>query len=218
MQRNPNKNCLQGLRCPRCRQTDSFEIVAVSTFTVVDEGTDEFAGVEWSDESPAACTQCDFAGTVAQLKDPEAMLCRECGGNVFVDDDGTSHHWNDSDEAPLSDVDHELDADHVAIVDQDESTDPEPDPAPHEDVCILTGADYEDPDDCTTHAHESDVIEVMPAQLRGGETLVGDAGGTLSISGEVYLSSSMQGLYAVENEFGTLYLDADLPVRILSDD
>lgn len=150
--------------------------------------------------------------------DIDEQVCRECGAPVFVSIEGTAHHWA-AEDGPFSDsssyVDHDADADHVAIPDLDDEA---PLSDSTNDACILTGAQHEDADDCTTHPHESDVIEVMPHQLRGGETIIGDAGGVLVISGEVYESSSMKGFHAVENEFGTLYLDSDLPVRILSND
>lgn len=57
--------------------------------------------------------------------------------------------------------------------------------------------------------------EVFPAALQGGETILGDYGGTALITGEVYPSGIIKGMYAVEVELGTLYLDADLPVTIL---
>ncbi len=214
----PNTNCLEGIRCPRCGSTRKFEILAECVVVFVDNGSDEAGSFAWGDDASIECQNCHETGTVADFKAPEEISCRECGEPVFISTEGTAHHWTTSTD-PYGDaagyVDHDADADHVAIPDIDDET---PLPAATNDACILTGAQHEDPDDCTTHPHESDVIEVMPAQLRGGETIIRDAGGALVVSGEVYESSIVKGCYAVENEFGTLYLDAELPIRILSDD
>ncbi len=52
-------------------------------------------------------------------------------------------------------------------------------------------------------------------ELSGGETLVSASGAQLVISGEVSRSNAMPGTYAVETEFGTLYLDENEPVHVL---
>lgn len=44
------------------------------------------------------------------------MTCRECGESMFLADGNVSHHW--SGETP-DNIDHDADADHVAIVDED---------------------------------------------------------------------------------------------------
>lgn len=62
---------------------------------------------------------------------------------------------------------------------------------------------------------EPPIVEIDCSELRPGDTLVGDAGGLLFVSGEVYRSSDPMGFYNVEVEFGTLRLDADLPVSIV---
>lgn len=106
------------------------------------------------------------------------ITCRECGNDVFVTVEGVSHHWTAYDE-PYADhggyIDHDADADHVAIPD---------------------AADVE------THLHPQigpQTTQVSPAQLVGGETIVGDAGGHLLVSGEVYASSAMPVQVLVEN-------------------
>lgn len=196
----PATNCLDGIRCPACGSTQRFKIVGSVVATMVDNGSDETESIEWGPVSAITCTNCQHTGTVAQFQASETITCRECGNDVFVSIEGTPHHWAQADE-PYSDhgsyVDHELDADHVAIPDVNENQ----------------------PADTANGAQPSDprTVEVYPAQLTGGETIVGDAGGHLVISGEVYASSSMPGMYAVENEFGTLYLDADLTVQILDE-
>ena len=52
---------------------------------------------------------------------------------------------------------------------------------------------------------------------RDGEaiTLIGDWGGTASVSGEIYESLVMPGLVAIETEHGTVYLEPELEVQVL---
>lgn len=193
----PATNCLDGIRCPVCGSTRRFQILATVDVTMVDNGTEEAEGSEWDATSPITCASCQHTGTVGQFRAPEQVVCRECGNDVFVTVEGTAHHWRNLDEPYAdhgSDIDHDLDADHVAVPDVDDV-----EAYLHPEAAPMT-------------------TQVSPAQLVGGETIVGDAGGYLVVSGEVYASNAMPGMYAVENEFGTLYLDADLPVQILVED
>lgn len=40
-----------------------------------------------------------------------ALACTECGEEMWIADDGTSYHLGDG----YDDIDHDLDADHVAL-------------------------------------------------------------------------------------------------------
>ena len=51
--------------------------------------------------------------TSDQLVEAEERVCRECGKDMFVGVDGTSHHWGKS----FDDIDHSADRDHVAVED-----------------------------------------------------------------------------------------------------
>ena len=64
----PNTNCLEGMKCPNCESLSPFRIVATATFLVTDDGTDEYAGVEWDDDDLCTCVMCGDAGTVADFK------------------------------------------------------------------------------------------------------------------------------------------------------
>jgi len=73
--RNPNENCLQGMRCinPNCiRPYGPFKIVATSTFLVFDNGTEEHEDVEWEDDNWAMCVECETNATVGQLRRADA--------------------------------------------------------------------------------------------------------------------------------------------------
>lgn len=174
----PATNCLNGIRCPVCGSTQRFRILATVDLTMVDNGTEEAEGSEWDATSPITCCNCRHTGVVGEFRAPDAITCRECGNDVFVTVEGVSHHWTAYDE-PYADhggyIDHDADADHVAIPD---------------------AADVE------THLHPQigpQTTQVSPAQLVGGETIVGDAGGHLLVSGEVYASSAMPVQVLVEN-------------------
>ena len=45
----------------------------------------------------------------------ENLVCRECGEDMWIDEDEVSHHWGNGPD----NIDHDLDEDHVAIADED---------------------------------------------------------------------------------------------------
>lgn len=45
------------------------------------------------------------------------MTCTECGGEMWISDAGTRHHWGDS----IDDIDYDLDAEHTAVSQEDPS-------------------------------------------------------------------------------------------------
>ena len=63
-----NDNCLEGIQCPCCGNEDLFHIEARATFSVRDDGTDDFRGVEWSDRSDCGCGVCCNAGMVRTFR------------------------------------------------------------------------------------------------------------------------------------------------------
>lgn len=60
-----------GLRCPRCGETDEINIHAKVWVRITEDGTDADLSVgtghEWSDDSPALCSGCDYEGVVADF-------------------------------------------------------------------------------------------------------------------------------------------------------
>lgn len=66
---NPNENCLEGFRCPKCGSYEPFKIAANSWFEVHDSGTDSFADVEWDHDSSCICMSCNYTGTVADFEE-----------------------------------------------------------------------------------------------------------------------------------------------------
>ncbi len=63
-----NTNCLEGMRCPNCKSEGPFDIYAHSTFVFTDDGTDEFGDVEWDDDSPCECKECNFEGIAGDFR------------------------------------------------------------------------------------------------------------------------------------------------------
>lgn len=54
-----NVNCLAGFRCPKCGQTEEFQVVATITVTLFDGGTlDADGDTEWDDNSKGTCPEC----------------------------------------------------------------------------------------------------------------------------------------------------------------
>ena len=58
---------LEGIRCPKCGNIKCFHIEAVSTFRVVEDGTDGNGDVTWSPGSSCSCPYCLHDGTVAEF-------------------------------------------------------------------------------------------------------------------------------------------------------
>ena len=59
---NPNVNCLDGKRCPKCGSYGPFEVVVSMRVLLCDDGSDdaEDGTIEYDDESPAACYSCHY--------------------------------------------------------------------------------------------------------------------------------------------------------------
>jgi len=69
--KNPNKNCLGGMKCvnPKCGDPyGPFEIQCTTVFEVFDDGTEDHQDVEWEDKSWAMCMQCQTESTVGGLR------------------------------------------------------------------------------------------------------------------------------------------------------
>ena len=66
-----NDNCLRGVKCPKCGQTDSFMIegtddTGTRTLEMHDDGCDADGDFEYDETAPCACTECDGKGTVGE--------------------------------------------------------------------------------------------------------------------------------------------------------
>lgn len=61
-------------------------------------------------------------------------------------------------------------------------------------------------------------IEIAPTELAHitGAVIVGDHDGRIRVTGTVEPSKVFSGMFSVDTEAGTLYLDQDLPVTIVN--
>jgi hypothetical protein len=64
-----NSNCLEGVRCPKCKVEGPFNIVAEVTVKVFDEGVAEVSGdTDWGDESTIICLGCQHFANVKNFR------------------------------------------------------------------------------------------------------------------------------------------------------
>lgn len=63
-QQQRGANCIEGFRCPECGNFERFKIVATSAFTMEADGSEEYEGVEWDNDSHCTCPNCCFGGLV----------------------------------------------------------------------------------------------------------------------------------------------------------
>ena len=61
---NPNTNCLDGKRCPKCGSFGPFEIVVSMRILLFDSGSDdaEDGSIEYDDHAAALCCACRYEG------------------------------------------------------------------------------------------------------------------------------------------------------------
>lgn len=62
-----NRNCLRDVACPSCGSRDKFSILARSVFEMNDDGTSEFADVEYGTSSPTRCSACGRQGRLSSF-------------------------------------------------------------------------------------------------------------------------------------------------------
>lgn len=60
---NPNSNCLEGKRCPKCGSYGPFEVVASMRILLSDSGTDETedSAAEFDGDARTTCCVCSHA-------------------------------------------------------------------------------------------------------------------------------------------------------------
>ncbi len=64
----PNTNCLDGMRCPKCGAYEPFAIEIRMTVSITDDGFEwprsEDNNPYWDEDSPCRCEECDYDGDV----------------------------------------------------------------------------------------------------------------------------------------------------------
>lgn len=69
----PNKNMLEGLRCPRCASPGPFDIVVTGWASVYDDRCEELRNVNWHDTNLCICKKCGYGGVINDFKCVEPM-------------------------------------------------------------------------------------------------------------------------------------------------
>jgi hypothetical protein len=83
-----NENCLEGLRCPNCGSYGPFHISVRTIALMDDDGTLDYEGAEWEDDSYCDCQECHHVATAGDFKDVDNdgrfKDCADCGetGNI----------------------------------------------------------------------------------------------------------------------------------------
>ena len=74
-----NTNCLEGMTCPKCGQTEALHIAVTSWVKMTDDGTDGMADglpsydTEWDENSPCQCPECDHFGVAHEFFNREGV-------------------------------------------------------------------------------------------------------------------------------------------------
>lgn len=65
-----NINCLEGIRCPKCKQEKEFFIEGTQLFRVTDDGAEGEGDIEWGDESRVSCAsdECELTGELKAFR------------------------------------------------------------------------------------------------------------------------------------------------------
>tara|TARA_R110000822_G_scaffold73771_10_gene177375 strand:+ start:299 stop:730 length:432 start_codon:yes stop_codon:yes gene_type:complete len=63
-----NKNCLQGVRCPSCKQEHKFYIHSTTVAQVTDQGPQDPIDIEWNNKSHTLCPLCKLSGPMKLFK------------------------------------------------------------------------------------------------------------------------------------------------------
>jgi hypothetical protein len=107
-----NTNCLEEVRCPKCRNEDGFYIVAIVTLFVTDDGTEGRGGDHvWDDNSPCMCGNhdCEHKGTWSEfhIGNQEAARLRLASEDLLDAAELIVARWSQGD---LADAVRQLDA------------------------------------------------------------------------------------------------------------
>ena len=76
-----NTNVLVDAKCPKCESEGPFNIFGATLFrAVTDDGTEDYAGVEFPEPFPAECLACNHVATYAEFRGHTGWRCSNCGG------------------------------------------------------------------------------------------------------------------------------------------
>lgn len=63
-----NSNCLEGIRCPKCKDYYCFYIQVLTCAEFTDEGCGDYHDMEWTDKSEVRCHNCDHLGVMRDFR------------------------------------------------------------------------------------------------------------------------------------------------------
>ena len=63
-----NNNCLEDIVCPICGHTEKFKIAGKAYFSVTDDGTEDYDGVEWDEDAVTICCNCGHSSYLYTFK------------------------------------------------------------------------------------------------------------------------------------------------------
>ena len=65
-----NTNCLKGVMCPMCGNTDKFHLSAQCEVTVTDEGTHDEREISWDGDNICTCDKCRHHDAFGEFSHP----------------------------------------------------------------------------------------------------------------------------------------------------
>jgi len=66
-----NDNCLKGIKCPQCSQSEHMRITAQVVCDVTDYGSESLDDHFWDEDSFTQCPECKFEGKLIDFRVPE---------------------------------------------------------------------------------------------------------------------------------------------------
>lgn len=71
--RKRGEGCIEGFRCPKCGNYQTFKVSVRRTVIVTEDGTEDCGGdTEWEDDTWCMCGTCDHEATVGYFTDEKS--------------------------------------------------------------------------------------------------------------------------------------------------
>ncbi len=68
-----NRNCPDGMRCPKCSQDDRFSISAVVECRVTDDGSEPVGDHVWGETGATRCPECGREGPLGEFQERDSL-------------------------------------------------------------------------------------------------------------------------------------------------
>ena len=66
--RNGNSNCMRGLECPECGESEMVRVQVNTLMELFDNGHGDYFDCEWDEGSYMECSSCDYNGTAKDFR------------------------------------------------------------------------------------------------------------------------------------------------------